>query len=86
MKYIRIRSRELKNINPGYMLACPVCHAPAAHRCVYESGNRRATLHRERAKSTGTPAVLPDLSAWWREMRVYEGQNPKPRPEGLAVP
>lgn len=86
MKYVRIPPKRLCHESIGYQSACPTCHAPAGFRCATTSGERRWRMHFERSAPVVVREPLPDLSGWWRSMKVYEGAHPLARPEGLRVP
>ena len=70
--------------NPTYRAQCPVCDAQPGEFCRTRKGTRSRYAHSLR----GRPAkpTMPDLRAWWRSVRIYEGQFAKPRPADLVVP
>jgi hypothetical protein len=67
-----------------YRVGCPACGALPGHYCVNRNGERSRYAHSLR----GRPAesAMPDLRAWWRSMKPYEGMYAKPRPADLVVP
>lgn len=85
MMYVAVRPTR-RYLDSPYVNACPICEAPAWHRCVAASGERRWKAHPERGGQVVQREPLPDLSDWWRSMKQYEGQFPKPRPADLVVP
>lgn len=81
---------EYRKISPGFAsrrpfhFHCPVCNAPSGFLCISRKTGRpqrRAHVSREPQQNTS----LPDLRVWWRAMRIYEGQHPRPRPAELTV-
>jgi hypothetical protein len=68
----------------AYRVACPTCASPAGHYCQTRDGKLSKYAHTSRDREY-RPA-LPDLRAWWRSMKRYEGSNPLPRPAELRVP
>ena len=69
--------------SPVYRSSCPSCHAPAGRPCRTKRGQHARFPHSVRGRDAAPS--MPDLSAWWKEMRKFEGQHPKARPEGLEV-
>lgn len=76
----------------AYSRYCRACSAPPGHFCIsWRTGRRSLFPHRSRRQAPRKIALhtlrvpLPDLSTWWRAMRIYEGQHPRPRPAGLTV-
>ena len=63
---------------------CPVCDAQPGEPCLTKDGRPSRYAHSLR----GRPAEskMPDLRAWWRSMKPYEGLYAKPRPADLVVP
>lgn len=63
---------------------CPVCDAKPGELCRNRNGKPSRYAHSLR----GRPAEskMPDLRAWWRAMKPYEGMYAKPRPVDLVVP
>ncbi len=64
---------------------CPACHAKPGQRCIGRNGRRSNYAHSVRGRQSLAESGLADLSAWYREMRPYEGQHAKPRPDWLTV-
>src|SRR5258706_523976 len=77
--YVFIRHGRRLPDSP-YRQPCPICKAPAWARCITEKKTRRTAIHVERGVQTIHDAPVPDLSGWWRSMKLYEGKYAKPRP------
>ena len=86
MTYVTIRHNRRASVPSGYNSPCPICKAPAWHRCAAASGERRWKMHPERDAPDLHREPLPDLRGWWRSVAQYEGQYAKKRPDGLVVP
>jgi len=63
---------------------CPVCGAKPGQRCIARSGVRSKYAHSLRGRPI--ESKMPDLRAWWRSVRIYEGQFARKRPPDLVVP
>lgn len=63
---------------------CPVCHAAPGARCRKKDGTSARWEHSRRGRPI--ESAMPDLRAWWRAMKPYEGMYAKPRPVDLVVP
>jgi hypothetical protein len=92
MKY-RYRRIPKGCTSSAYHSVCRACNAPIGFYCLsWRTGRTSLFPHRSRKptprkiESAVFRPVLPDLSAWWKSMRPYEGESPKPRPADLVVP
>jgi hypothetical protein len=63
---------------------CPVCDAQPGEHCVTKDGRRSKYSHSLRGRPV--ESAMPNLRAWWRSMKPYEGMYAKPRPADLVVP
>jgi hypothetical protein len=72
---------------PPYDKPCLACGAQPGQLCKQSTGipARYTAPHKTRSK-TEKPTHMPDLSAWWRSVRPYEGKGAKPRPADLVIP
>lgn len=83
MKYTPISGSAWSNRSYGRI--CPRCHAPRWHYCITRDGKPARKTHAKRSESF-VPAPMPDLSKWFRDMRVYEPGIGLKRPADLVVP
>jgi hypothetical protein len=77
-------ARAKKNPRHVPQTHCPVCYARPGEYCKNRNGERSRYAHSKRGRPSESP--MPDLRAWWRSVRMYEGPNPRPRPAALVVP
>jgi hypothetical protein len=65
---------------------CQSCGALPGNDCITRYGSPSRYPHSVRGAPNLPESGMPDLRAWWRSVRAYEGVNRKPRPSWLVVP
>jgi hypothetical protein len=73
---------------PNLENPCPACGAKSGERCMKirrKDGTRSFAKWEHSERFRPVKSEMPDRSAWWKAMAIFEGQYARKRPDWLTV-